>query len=366
MSFIKLMIYSFVIAVVIFASSACSTISSEEIPKWFDETKAHHYFNDKGEVRFRNVYLEDKDKTFFDFLRMRFFGDTPWADHVSLSETVQTQAANIEQILSPPDSPLVTWLGHSMFLVQYQGKTILTDPIFSDRASPVSFAGPKRYVPHALDYSRLPDIDIVIISHNHYDHLDAKAIRLLGQNVHFYVPLGLKAWFLSQNIKDAKVSELDWWETVTIDENIKIEALPSQHWSARGLGDRFATLWASWAISFSDFKMWFAGDTGYNAKVFKPIGEHLKEVDLALIPIGAYAPRWFMQDYHVNPEEAVKIHQDVKAKQTFGMHWGTFPLTAEAPTEPTERLLEALDASGLKRHVFTVMAIGESIAINTD
>ncbi|WP_395339298.1 MBL fold metallo-hydrolase [Ningiella sp. W23] len=345
------------------ASIGCSASSPEDIPSWYHPSKAHHSLNENGEIRFKNVHLQDKNKTFFDFMKMRFFGAAPWANHASLAHTVSTQTPNLQKILSPPDSPLVTWLGHSMFLIQYQGKTILTDPIFSERASPVSFAGPKRYIPHPLDYSLLPDIDIVVISHDHYDHLDEKAIRSLGNTAHYYVPLGLKSWFLSKNVLNENISEMDWWDTVIIDENITIEALPSQHWTARGLGDRFASLWASWAITFSDFTVWFAGDTGYNSKVFKPIGEHLGTVDLALIPIGAYAPRWFMQDYHVNPKEAVMIHQDLQAKRSIGMHWGTFPLTAEAPAEPAERLQEALSELGLTSAEFGVLAIGESAEI---
>ena len=339
--------------------SACA---SEPLPQWFDPEKAHHAVNEEGEIYFRNLYLKDKDKDFFDFLSMRFFGDEEWADHQSLAATVATQNVDLAQITHPSKAPLITWLGHSTFLIQYQGKAILTDPIFSDRASPYSFAGPKRYTPHVIDYHKLPPIDMVIISHNHYDHLDEKAIQVLGETPQYYVPLGLAPWFVAQGVAAQKVTELDWYQSRHLDK-VTISALPSQHWSARGLGDRFSTLWASWHIEFTDKTIWFGGDTGYNERLFKEVGEHIGSVDVAIIPIGAYAPRWFMQDYHVNPEEAVRIHQSLNASLSIGMHWGTFPLTAEPPAEPPKRLATALEKAQVSHNQFITMTIGESRVI---
>ncbi|MBT0586738.1 MBL fold metallo-hydrolase [Alteromonas oceanisediminis] len=349
-----------VLVAAVVLSMSCSATTPESVD-WFQPNKAHHTLDENGHVRFVNTHVKDKDKSFFDFMRMRFFGDESWADHAALADTVSSRPVDIGLITTPPTKPTVTWLGHSTFLFQHQGVNILTDPVFSDRASPVSFAGPKRYSPHVIDYRDLPAIDMVVISHNHYDHLDKLAIEMLGPQVHYYVPLGLKPWFVERGVAADNVTQMDWWETRSTNAtNLRVQALPSQHWSARGLSDRFSTLWASWAITFDDFTLWFAGDTGYTQAVFEPIGKALGQVDLALIPIGAYAPRWFMQDYHANPEEAVQMHKDVNATLSIGMHWGTFPLTAEPPAEPPLRLKEALQAAQLSSAEFMVLDIGET------
>jgi N-acyl-phosphatidylethanolamine-hydrolysing phospholipase D len=293
---------------------------------------------------------------------MRYLGDESWADHQALAEQVPVQAVKLERILAPQSQLQVTWLGHSTFLIQYQGKNILTDPIFSDRASPVSFVGPKRYIPHVIDYKRLPPIDAVVISHSHYDHLDLEAIEQLASSTHFLVPLKLKQWFVEQDVKSVNVTELDWWQTHDFN-GVSFQALPSQHWSARGIGDRFETLWASWSITVGDKHLWFDGDTGYNPYQFKKIGEKVAAIDLALIPIGAYSPRWFMQAYHVNPEEAVQIHLDIGAAKSIGMHWGTFPLTAEEPGEPPLKLAEARRGKQIDEQAFITISVGQTLAL---
>lgn len=322
------------------------------------EKPEHH-----TEAGFKNLYIEDSKKSFFDFLRMRFFGSDAWADHEALASEVPIQQVEIQALLSSAEIPQVTWLGHSTFLIQYKGMNVLTDPIFSDRASPLPFTGPKRYVPHVIDYRHLPKIDLVVISHNHYDHLDVTAINTLGNDTYFAVPLRIKDWLINQGINAEKISEFDWWQGKMIG-GIEVRALPSQHWSARSLTDRFETLWASWSIKLDDFSIWFAGDTGYNPVQFKQIGKRSETFDLALIPIGAYSPRWFMQAYHVNPQEAVQIHLDVKARQSIGMHWGTYPLTAEAPMAPPEKLSGVLRNKGLSKSEFLTLKIGETMKIN--
>jgi len=326
-------------------------------------SKAHHTVDG-----YKNLHVEDTDKSFFDFLKMRMLGEDEWADHLALASQVPVQDIDVERIKSPGNKPLITWLGHSVFLIQYNGINVLTDPIFSDRASPLSFAGPRRYVKHAMDYADLPDIDIVVISHNHYDHLDEDSLQTLARRslsqanpIQFYVPMGLVDILLDQNIQRANIVEMDWWDSHT-QGNVVITAQPSQHWSARGLADRLNTLWASFHLKIEDFNVWFAGDTGYNDVQFKQIGQR-STIDLALIPIGAYAPRWFMQKYHVNPAEAVMIHKDVKAKKSIGMHWGTFPLTAEEPGEPVTLLEQEKQAHTLNQDSFITLAIGESIQI---
>ncbi|GAA3967806.1 MBL fold metallo-hydrolase [Allohahella marinimesophila] len=323
-----------------------------------DDLPPHH--TAKG---FRNLHIEDPDKTFFSFLRMRLFGETKWADHEETADQVPVQPLPPERLEAGHDDTRISWLGHSTFLIQRGGINILTDPVFSDRASPLSFAGPARYIAHVIDYSELPKIDYVVISHNHYDHLDERAVSQLAERTSdstvFLVPLGLGSWMTDAVVDADKVREMDWWEQTDFGK-LSIQAQPSQHWSARSLFDKMESLWASWLIDFDGHTIWFAGDTGYNDKQFKEIAERSPPIRLALIPIGAYSPRWFMKYYHVNPEEAVLMHQDLKAQQSIGMHWGTFPLTAEPPMEPLQRLKDARAAAGIDAETFGTMAVGES------
>lgn len=343
------------------AISSCTIKPSEYA---VDGAPAHH--TSRG---FTNVHVPDPGKTFFSFLRMRMFGGYEWADHKKTADLVPHQMLDLELVSKPQAAPQISWLGHSTFLIQYQGVNILTDPIFSDRASPFGFTGPERYTPHTVDYTKLPPINYVVISHNHYDHLDDRAVKVLGSYPRYLVPLGLKEWLEDEGVDSARIAELDWWQqadtsfTGALTHAIKIEAQPSQHWSARGLFDRRKTLWASWYINFGDFKVWFAGDTGYNPVQFKEIGAKNGPVDVALIPIGAYAPRDFMKTYHVNPDEAVEIHKDIGARRSFGMHWGTYPLTAEAPMEPIERLRLARIREDISPTAFGTMTLGDTLIL---
>ena len=314
---------------------------------------------------YRNLHVEAPERNFFDFLAMRWFGDTKWADHAARAAEVPVRDLDIEQVRTPAQVSRITWLGHSTFLLQGrsprgQPVNILTDPAFGDRVSPLSFAGPKRYTRHVVDYAALPPIDVVVISHNHYDHLDAVAIRLLGDRPLYLVPLGLKPWFVEHGVAPERVRELDWWDRATA-AGLTFEAMPSQHWSARGLTDRFATLWASWLIHLEGRRIWFAGDTGYNPVQFREIGRAAPGIDIALIPIGGYAPRSFMRLYHVDPEGAIRIHRDVRARQSIGMHWGTYPLTAEGPIDPVVELEKQKRKLGLRDDEFITMTLGESI-----
>ena len=357
---IGLAVACLVVILVALAMTACTTNGQNS------ELQPAHYDGDG----FKNPHLGAIDKSFFKFLKVRFFGDMVWADHASLADTVPVQP--FKTFVEGPitDSIEVTWLGHSTFVIRIEDKVILTDPMFSDRASPVSFAGPERYVPHAMDYSVLhtvlPQIDAVVISHNHYDHLDEASIALLGNKTRYLVPLKLGAWFEDVGIDANKITEFDWWQEQTIN-GIKVQALPSQHWSARGLFDRNKTLWASWAITVNDQTIWFAGDTGYNQFDFNQIGARLAQpINLALIPIGAYEPRDFMGPQHVNPNEAVQIYKDIGAKKAIGMHWGTFPLTAETPIRPVEDLAEALHQKQVSSSDFITMKIGQTIVLKDD
>ena len=240
--------------------------------------------------------------------------------------------------LANPVAAQVTWIGHSTFLLQVDGLNILTDPIFSDRASPVSFAGPKRTTPPAMTIDQLPEIDIVLISHSHYDHLDKATVKALqakqpDKPPHYYVPLRLKSWFTNLGVGD--VTELDWWDNKKIGDTT-VHAVPVQHWSSRGPLDRNKTLWAGFLVDSPGLRTLFVGDSGYSND-FKTIAQRLGQVDVALVPIGAYDPRWIMKSSHMTPEEAAQVVQDVGAKRAIGMHWGTFALTNEPMAEPAER-----------------------------
>lgn len=271
---------------------------------------------------------------------------------------------------NPAQPPAVTWVGHASMLVQAGGLNVLTDPMFSERASPVQLIGPLRQQPPGLALADLPPIDVVVISHNHYDHLDMSSVlaiaehsKAAGTRTLFMVPLGMKAWFVNLDLDHT--IEFDWWEQFTV-ADVRFNFTPTQHWSARGVGDRSQTLWGGWAVLAPDLHWYFAGDTGYSkdftdtrARVYGGNGNQPDAgFDLALLPIGAYQPRWFLAEQHVDPAEAVQIHRDLNARASIGIHWGTFLLSDESADQPPKDL--AVAAQGLAPGAFTVMAIGQT------
>lgn len=253
----------------------------------------------------------------------------------------------------------VTWIGHSTLLFVHDGLTVLTDPVFSGRASPVQFAGPKRVVPAAYEPEELPDVDIVVISHAHYDHLDVPGLRRLAAlqpDIRVVVPLGLAAPVRDTGFAD--VTEIDWWQQDER-EGVTITATPLRHWSSRTPFDRNATLWAGFMIRFADgFRFYFAGDTGYGED-FTETRARLGAPDFAAIPIGAYEPRDFMRESHCTPEEAVQIFRDLQATNAVAVHWGTFKLTLEPLAEPPKRLRAALSAAEIDSARFRALRHGE-------
>ena len=255
--------------------------------------------------------------------------------------------------------PTLTWVGHATFLLQIGGVNILTDPHFSERASPFSWAGPKRLVPPGLTLEQLPKIDIVVISHNHYDHLDIATVKALAarpEKPRFFVPLGIKAFLTDLEIEN--VEELDWWDE-TAHRGIQLALVPAQHFSRRGAFDANETLWGGWMVLHPSFRFYHAGDTGYG-DFFQEIQERYKPIDLSAIPIGAYEPRWFMKDVHLNPRDAVMAHQDLATHYSVGMHWGTFDLTDEMPETPPVALDIALQEKQIPKERFFVMQHGET------
>lgn len=254
----------------------------------------------------------------------------------------------------------VTFINHSTFLIQVDGKNYLTDAIWSERCSPVSFAGPKRHRAPAIPFEQLPVIHGVFISHNHYDHLDLPTLKRLEEKFHpvFYVGLRVKKLLSSEGFKH--VEELDWWESRELSPGRKVHFVPAQHFSGRGLNDRNGTLWGGFVIEVSGGVIYFAGDTGFGS-FFQEIRDRFPNIHLALLPIGAYEPRWFMGPMHMNPHDAVKAHLILKPALSLGMHFGTFQLTDESIEAPLLHLYEALTKNGISPANFRAPIFGESI-----
>jgi N-acyl-phosphatidylethanolamine-hydrolysing phospholipase D len=263
-----------------------------------------------------------------------------------------------------PSRLTATWVGHSTVLLQLGGLNILTDPMWSARASPVSFAGPHRWVLPAVSFDALPPIDVVVQSHNHYDHLDDWTVRALARahpHAAWFVPLGL-ASFVEQRGARA-VTELDWWQSAE-HGGVRLTCTPAQHFSGRTLRDRGETLWCGWAfaaVGGGGRRVFFAGDTGFHPE-FGTIADRCGPFDLALLPIGAYEPRWFMRYLHMNPEEAVAACQALRAPAMVPIHWGTFKLTDEAMDEPPVRARAAWASAGLPEAGFRQLAHGETLS----
>ena len=254
-----------------------------------------------------------------------------------------------------------TFVNHSTFLIQHQGVNILTDPIWSERCSPFQFAGPARMRPPGIPFDNLPKIDVVLISHNHYDHLDENTVIEIQKKWAplFIVPLGLKK--VMEKMTCTRVFEIDWWESTNFDQ-LKIKAVPTNHFSSRGMFDRDVTLWAGYIIESNFKKMYFLGDGGYS-DIFKTIGEREGPFDLSFIPIGAYLPEWFMSPIHISPIQAIQVHQDVRSQKSIAMHFGTFPLAKDGPLRPPQELAKGLEEKGIAKESFMVPEEGQVLVL---
>ena len=293
------------------------------------------------------------DKSFFSVLKWKLsslFNKSSWKENLD------------NKVYKPKfqrsDELKIVVINHSTVLIQMNNLNILTDPIYAQRASPVSFAGPKRVIKPGIAFDDLPPIDIIVISHDHYDHLELETLNKLNDKFspQIYVGLGNKSLLNEYEIKN--VIEMDWWDQKLV-KDIQINFVPVQHWSARGASDKRETLWGGFVINGKK-KVFFAGDTGYG-KVFKLIYQKLGAIDISLIPIGAYQPRNFMKNAHVWPKESVKIFQDTKTKQAVGIHFGTFAdLTDEAIDQPKKDLYQALSEQNISKDKFIIPEFGQT------
>lgn len=333
--------YTFCFLLVTLLLVACSTSHVHKTP---EEIVAPY-----EDGKFQNLEPFE-DKNFWSLLKWRFASSrAEWPKWV-------------ESVLYKPehkrsDELVFTVINHASVLIQMDGLNILTDPHYSERTSPVSFAGPKRVRKPGILFEDLPPIDLVLISHNHYDHLDLPTLKKLNDkhSPKFFVGLGNKA--LMKEAKIENIEEMDWWQSFSL-KTLKITFVPAQHWSARSLFDKRETLWGGFYIDGSK-KVYFAGDTGYG-KFFKLIKSKLGAPELSLMPIGAYEPRWFMKNAHMNPEEAVRASIDLESKKSVGIHFATFQLTDEAYGQPIEDLNSALKASPLSQEDFIIPEFGRA------
>ena len=307
------------------------------------------------EERFVNIEPEASFDITWESLKDEFFGDqkrVPVGEIPVVPLSAETFAGKAEPGLR------VTWLGHASVLVEIDGYRVLTDPVFSERVSPYSSIGPKRFHPTPIELEKLDGIDAVVISHNHYDHLDkATIIHLAGQGTRIHVPLGngglLKTW----NIPDSQIIEMDWWQESKIGA-LTIVATPARHYSSRGFFDFQKTLWNSWVLAGPDHRAFFSGDTGY-AKVFSEIGERFGPFDIGMIKIGAYGPGQAWIDVHMEPEDAIRVSQDVGARIMLPVHWATFNLARHDWYEPANRAVAAADKAGVS---LVTPRVGETVS----
>jgi len=321
-----------------------------------------HHAPDGG---FRNPWPDSEPRGWSDVLR--------WTLERRRQERVPTPPRNS----FPSATPVVvhprasktdftaTWIGHATILLQMGGLNVLTDPVFSQRAFPVQWTGPRRVMDAALPLDALPPLDVVLLSHNHYDHLDKPAVKWLARahpNATWIVPLALGAYVRGWGVKE--IVELDWWQQVEV-RGLRVTGTPARHFSARRLGDRNKTLWCGYALEIAGARAYFAGDTAYHPE-FRDIGARCGPFDFVMIPIGAYDPRWFMHVVHADPEEAVQAYVDITASDAearalmLAIHWGTFRLTDEAMDEPPRRAAASWRAQGLDESRRWIAKFGET------
>lgn len=312
-----------------YSASSSRRARSERSPQWRDG-------------KFRNVN-ERIDGPLFTTLRQFVFGGSKYR---TPDAPIDTEArARADYDVGPASGLRVTWLGHSTLIVEIDSLRVLIDPVWAERASLAPFAGPKRFYPPPLPLSELPEVDVVLLSHDHYDHLDADMIRELARrNARCIAPLGVGAPLVSWGVREDQIEEFDWWESVTIGP-LTLTAVPARHFSGRGVRDQGQSLWCGWTLITSNHRVYYSGDTAMQ-EAFVDIGDRLGPFELTIIEAGAYDALW--ADVHLGPEQAVRAHQLVRGDVMLPVHWGLFDLAIHGWTEPIERVLVAAQAAGVR------------------
>jgi N-acyl-phosphatidylethanolamine-hydrolysing phospholipase D len=340
-------------------STGCANINPD-----FDPARRHHSKQGFSNNYPPNPAYQRPELGFFEAWASRLKNWTTASPSREPLNPILSVAPDLAFIHANESESALTWIGHATFLFQTgTGTNILTDPVFEDRASPVSFAGPKRYQPPGVALTDLPHIDAILITHSHYDHLSLRSLRALyaqdGGRPMLYAPLGVDHW-LADNVTDgdrSHIVKLDWWDKASF-RDLDIHLLPVHHWSSRTLWDRNTSLWGAYAVTRPGFSFFFSGDLGYSQDI-EDIAARFDGFDLAAIGIGAYQPIWY-RNSHVSPDEAVKIHRVLRIKRSVGMHWGTFPMGQERLDQAPEDLAKARRAQGVPDDAFFVMRHGET------
>ena len=331
-----------------FLTSGCSGVGTDPLPG----EPAHHV---AGGFRNTNPAFALPEG----WTRWSFFARRAWTSTVAPRSFGAPRATNDgAAIRSPSTEPRITWIGHSTLLIQLEEVNILTDPHWGSHASPLSWAGPRRLSPPGVAFEDLPRIDVVVISHDHYDHLDLPTVKRLAaaRDPLFLVPLGMASWFSENGI--TRVEELDWWQAREY-QSLKFVCVPAQHFSQRTPWDKNRRLWASWAVIAETRRFYFGGDTGYFAG-FREAGERLGPFDVSAIAIGAYLPPAIMRFTHTTPEQAVQASVDLRSRVLLGVHWGTFDLADEPLDEPPRRMLAEGERRGMGADRAWILKVGET------
>lgn len=281
---------------------------------------------------------------------------TPWPEHVEVAPQVLPQVPAGEGIIA-------TWVGQATFLIRGNSATVLTDPVWSQTAGPTSWLGPRRVAKPGIDFDEVPRVDAILLSHDHYDHCDIPSLRRFARRDDPLIvsPLGYRS--LLSGAGFSRIVELDWWQENASQPGLGVTLVPARHWTRRTPFGTNRRLWGGYMLKIGGRSVYFVGDSGYQEGLFSEIGRRCGPPDLALIPIGAYEPRWFMAPAHMNPAEAVRVHVDVGARKSIAMHWGTFQLTDEGLEEPVRALNQAVAGVGLGAASFSAPAIGSSTSV---
>lgn len=317
--------------------------------RYYDGPVSDHFDG----LRFFNPDHPDTDRSLRQMLRWKL-GEKPAPWPKSAPARQAKPDARVDRLR-------VTMVGHATLLIQSAGLNLLTDPVWSERSSPISFMGPRRVTPPGIAFADLPPIDFVLLSHNHYDHLDVATLRRLHATHRplILTPLGNDA-IIRKAIPEARILTGDWGDRLPLTDGAEAHVVPAYHWSARGVGDRRMALWGGFMLRTRAGLVYFAGDTGYgDGAIFRAMRAAYGPVDVALLPIGAYAPRWFMAAQHTDPDEAVRVMLDLEARHAIGIHWGSFQLTDEAREEPLALLCQALSNRGIDEARFPAASPGD-------